>query len=71
MFTAADILERTISVGDDIVKDGQLAKDSGVKNFSLITPETSVDVWKSTARWLGIDYTAIAINGIVRRNVSK
>jgi hypothetical protein len=68
---AEDVLDRTIYVGDDPVKDGQLAEHSGVKNFQLIDPETSVEVWAKTAQWLQIDHTAVAISGITRRHASE
>lgn len=68
--SVSDVLDRTLYIGDDVVKDGQLAEDSGVRNFNLITPETSLEVWSKAAKWLEIDHSAVAVSGILRRNAS-
>ena len=49
----ADDRERMIYIGDDAVKDGHMARDSGV-DFMLLDPANSLETWQEAARRLGI-----------------
>jgi hypothetical protein len=57
-----DVRRRMLYVGDDLVKDGELAKNSGVA-FELIDPADSVTSWQKVADHLQIGNLSIENGG--------
>jgi hypothetical protein len=55
---AGDERNRIVYIGDDPVKDGELAKNSGV-DFMLLDPTCSQEVWQAVALRLNIGQTAL------------
>ena len=55
---ALDERDRIVYVGDDPVKDGELAKSSGV-DFMLLDPVNSLEIWQRVASRLQLGHTAL------------
>jgi hypothetical protein len=55
---SSDLKKRVVYVGDDNVKDGDMARDSGIEFFHL-NPTNSEDIWPKVSARLGLSDAAL------------